>query len=90
MTNPAAHDGSHAARITLLHRARRAANGFGIEVRRLHDPLSFESRRLAVMQRLGVDLVIDVGARPCAQWDNELQPTGAHSLNHVAVRTMDV
>ena len=62
MTNPAAHDGSHAARITLLHRARRAANGFGIEVRRLHDPLSFESRRLAVMQRLGVDLVIDVGA----------------------------
>ena len=49
-------------RMTLLHRARRVANSLGIEVRRLDDPKSFSSRRAALMRRLAIDLVIDVGA----------------------------
>jgi len=61
--------------MTLLHRARRLGNAFGIEVRRLQDPKSFASRRITLMQRLGIDLVIDVGANT-GQYAGELRKRG--------------
>jgi FkbM family methyltransferase len=75
VTESSPRDGSSSGRVTVLHRARRLANVFGIEVRRLHDPLSFASRRVALMRRLGIDLVIDVGANE-GQYGSALRRLG--------------
>ncbi|WP_351233396.1 FkbM family methyltransferase [Streptomyces sp. NPDC002133] len=62
------------ARVTLLHRARKTAQRFGIDVSRFPE-CSFDYRVVQLLRGFGIDVVLDVGAN-CGQYGVMLRRFG--------------